>query len=206
MTDTIALIVGLVVGVGIFKTPSLVAANTGGNGLFFLVWLVGGLVSLTGVLCYAELTTTYPHAGGDYYYLSRAFGRKVGFLFAWARMTIIQPGSIAMLAFVFGDYMAQLWPAGQHSPFLVCGSCNRDVNGAEFTGNPERHTNPESTNSRQGAGAIVHRYCWNHVDYPFIATHLFRSASGSGFWPGHDLRSFKLRGLERGGLYFSGDL
>jgi APA family basic amino acid/polyamine antiporter len=118
MTDTIALIVGIVVGVGIFKTPSLIAANTGGNGLFFLVWLLGGVVSLTGVLCYAELATTYPHAGGDYYYLSRAFGRKVGFLFAWARMTIIQPGSIAMLAFVFGDYMSQLWPAGQYTSSL----------------------------------------------------------------------------------------
>ena len=118
VTDTIALIVGIVVGVGIFKTPSLVAAHTGGNGLFFLVWLVGGVVSLTGVLCYAELATTYPHAGGDYYYLSRAFGRKVGFLFAWARMTIIQPGSIAMLAFVFGDYMAQLWPVGEHTSSL----------------------------------------------------------------------------------------
>jgi len=118
VTDTIALIVGIVVGVGIFKTPSLVAAHTGGNGLFFLVWLVGGVVSLTGVLCYAELATTYPHAGGDYYYLSRAFGKKVGFLFAWARMTIIQPGSIAMLAFIFGDYMAQLWPVGQHAPSL----------------------------------------------------------------------------------------
>jgi amino acid transporter len=58
MTDTIALIVGIVVGVGIFKTPSLIAANTGGNGLFFLVWLLGGVVSLTGVLCYAELATT----------------------------------------------------------------------------------------------------------------------------------------------------
>jgi amino acid transporter len=118
MTDTIALIVGIVVGVGIFKTPSLVAAHTGGNGLFFLVWIVGGVVSLTGVLCYAELATTYPHAGGDYYYLSRAFGKKVGFLFAWARMTIIQPGSIAMLAFIFGDYMAQLWPAGQYTSSL----------------------------------------------------------------------------------------
>jgi APA family basic amino acid/polyamine antiporter len=118
VVDAIGLIVGIVIGVGIFKTPSLVAAHTGGNALFLLAWLVGGMVSLTGVLCYAELATTYPHAGGDYYYLSHAFGRKVGFLFAWARMTIIQPGSIAMLAFVFGDYMAQLWPAGQHTPSL----------------------------------------------------------------------------------------
>jgi amino acid transporter len=109
--DGIALIVGVVVGTGIFKTPSLIAANTGDPLAFFLAWFLGGLVSLIGALCYAELAVTYPHSGGDYHYLSRAFGRDVAFLFGWARMTVIQPGSIAMLAFVFGDYLSQLLPS-----------------------------------------------------------------------------------------------
>ncbi len=109
--DVVALIIGVVIGTGIFKTPSLVAANTGDNAIFFLAWLLGGAISLIGALCYAELATTYPHTGGDYHYLARAFGRKVAFLFGWARMTVIQPGSIAMLAFVFGDYCAQLLPS-----------------------------------------------------------------------------------------------
>lgn len=108
--DGIALIIGVVVGTGIFKTPSLVAANTGDDLVFFLAWFLGGAVSLIGALCYAELAVTYPHSGGDYHYLARAFGQDVAFLFGWARMTVIQPGSIAMLAFVFGDYLSQLLP------------------------------------------------------------------------------------------------
>lgn len=108
----IALIVGVVIGTGIFKTPSMIAANTGREDVFFLAWAAGGAISLIGALCYAELATAYPHTGGDYHYLTRAFGRKVGFLFAWCRMTVIQPGSIAMLAFVFGDYLSQILPFG----------------------------------------------------------------------------------------------
>jgi basic amino acid/polyamine antiporter, APA family len=112
ITDAVALIVGGVVGAGIFKAPALVAANADSVGLFLLAWILGGVASLVGVLCYAELATTYRRAGGDYQYLRRAFGRDVAFLFAWARMTVMQTGSIAMLAFVFGDYASQLLPLG----------------------------------------------------------------------------------------------
>jgi amino acid transporter len=115
LTDAIALIVGVVIGIGIFKTPSMIAANTGREDVFFLAWLAGGIVSLAGALCYAELASAYPHTGGDYHYLTRAFGRKVGFLFVWSRMTVIQPGSIAMLAFVFGDYLSQIFPFGYYA-------------------------------------------------------------------------------------------
>ncbi|MGH9902041.1 MAG: APC family permease, partial [Pyrinomonadaceae bacterium] len=113
--DAMALIVGIVVGAGIFKTPSLVAANAGSPRLALLAWALGGAVSLVGALCYAELTTTYPNAGGDYYFLTRAFGRRLSFLFAWARASVIQTGSIAFLAFVFGDYAAQILPLGAYS-------------------------------------------------------------------------------------------
>ncbi len=75
------------------------------------------MISLFGARCYAELATTYPHTGGDYHYLTRAFGKNVSFLFGWSRMTVIQPGSIAMLAFVFGDYLSQLLPS-QYAPSL----------------------------------------------------------------------------------------
>lgn len=120
--DAVALIVGIVVGVGIFKTPSLVAANTGGTTAFLATWAMGGAVSLVGALCYAELATSYPHPGGEYHYLTRAFGRPVGFLFAWARMTVIQTGSIAMLAFVLGDYLSRLFPMGPYSSPLYASS------------------------------------------------------------------------------------
>jgi basic amino acid/polyamine antiporter, APA family len=118
VTDMIALIVGVVIGTGIFKTPSLIAANTGRADVFFLAWLAGGIISLIGALCYAELATAYPHTGGDYHYLMRAFGRNVGFLFVWSRMMVIQPGSIAMLAFVFGDYFSQILPLGPYAHFF----------------------------------------------------------------------------------------
>jgi amino acid transporter len=116
VTDMIALIVGVVIGTGIFKTPSMIAANTGRADVFFLAWLAGGVISFMGALCYAELATAYPHTGGDYHYLTRAFGKNVGFLFVWSRMTVIQPGSIAMLAFVFGDYFSQILPFGPSAP------------------------------------------------------------------------------------------
>ncbi|HSF48051.1 MAG TPA: amino acid permease [Burkholderiales bacterium] len=115
IADAVALIIGIVVGAGIFSAPSLVAANAGSAGAIIAAWVVGGLISLTGAMCYAELATTYPHPGGDYHYLKRAFGDTVGFLFAWVRLTVIPTGSIALLAFVFGDYATQVVRLGELS-------------------------------------------------------------------------------------------
>ena len=112
LREAIAIIVGIVIGAGIFKAPSLVAGFAGSESWMFAAWIVGGLVSLIGALCYAELATAYPSAGGDYHFLNRAYGRGVSFLFAWARLSVITTGSIALLAFVFGDYTAQLAPLG----------------------------------------------------------------------------------------------
>ncbi|MEN9234046.1 MAG: amino acid permease, partial [Gloeomargarita sp. DG02_1_bins_92] len=88
MADGIALLVGIVVGVGIFETPVLVAMNLATVSQVVLAWLLGGLLSLVGGLCFAELGAAYPHAGGVYHYLERTFGRRLAFLFGWARMTI----------------------------------------------------------------------------------------------------------------------
>jgi basic amino acid/polyamine antiporter, APA family len=115
LIDAVALIVGIVVGAGIFRTPSLVAANTSSPGEFVLVWVLGGFVSLIGALCYGELTTTFPHTGGDYHFITRAFGKRLAFLFAWARISVVQTGSIAMLAFIFGDYLSQIYNVGAFS-------------------------------------------------------------------------------------------
>ena len=115
LADAIAIVVGIVIGAGIFETPALVAANSGNRSFVILTWFTGGIVSLIGALCYAELATTYPHVGGNYEYLKRAFGQNLAFLFAWARMTVVQTGSIALLAFVFGDYASQLLPLGAFS-------------------------------------------------------------------------------------------
>jgi amino acid transporter len=110
LREATTLIVGIVVGAGIFKAPALVAGMSASPGAMFLAWALGGAVSLAGALCYAELGTAYAHAGGDYHFLHRAYGRAVAFLFGWARYAVITTGSIALLAFVFGDYLAQVAP------------------------------------------------------------------------------------------------
>jgi basic amino acid/polyamine antiporter, APA family len=115
LTDAIALIVGLVIGAGIFETPALVAAKAESSFAVLQIWVIGGLISVIGALCYAELATAYPHVGGSYEYLRRAFGQSIAILFAWARMTVIQTGSIALLAFVLGDYASQLVRFGSFS-------------------------------------------------------------------------------------------
>ncbi len=115
-----SLIVGTVIGAGIFRTPPLVASNAGSEGQVFLAWGLGGALSLVGALCYAELATAFPDAGGDYHFLSRAFGSRLAFLFAWARLTVIQTGSISLLAFIAGDYAARL-SIGPASPALYAG-------------------------------------------------------------------------------------
>ncbi|MBW4526476.1 MAG: amino acid permease [Phormidium tanganyikae FI6-MK23] len=115
LMDAVALIVGIVIGAGIFETPALVASTTGTNSTVLLAWIIGGGVSLVGALCYAELATTYPHVGGNYHYLQRAYGDSIAFLFAWARMTVVQTGSIALLAYVFGDYASEILPLGAFS-------------------------------------------------------------------------------------------
>ncbi|THC45350.1 APC family permease [Massilia sp. Mn16-1_5] len=110
LRETVALIVGVVIGAGIFKAPAIVAGLSGSAEGMFGMWILGGLVSLAGALCYAELATSCAHPGGDYHFLRRAYGRPVAFLFGWARFSVITTGSIALLAFVFGDYMQQAWP------------------------------------------------------------------------------------------------
>jgi amino acid transporter len=113
--DAIAIIVGIVIGAGIYKAPSVVAGVLGDPGWIIVAWLAGAAFSFVGALCYAELATTFPHAGGDYHFLTRAFGRDISFLYAWARAIIINPGSIALLAFVFGDYLSTIVTLDAHS-------------------------------------------------------------------------------------------
>ncbi len=115
LKDAVALVVGIIVGAGIFKLPALVAANTGDALTMMFAWVLGAVVSILGALCYAELASAHPNAGGEYHFLERAFGGDVARLFAWARMTVIASGSIALFAFVFADYVAQLAPIGPHS-------------------------------------------------------------------------------------------
>jgi len=116
--DGIVLICGMVIGAGIFKAPSIVAGNTSSAAEFMSAWLLGGVVSLCGALVYAELATRHPETGGEYAFLSRGMGRGVAFVFAWSRMTVIQTGAIAAVAFVFGDYASEIFRLGDKSPAI----------------------------------------------------------------------------------------
>ncbi|MEO8445248.1 MAG: APC family permease [Gammaproteobacteria bacterium] len=104
--------VGMVVGAGLFKSPALVAANVGSDAALFGAWLLGGVLALLGATCYAELAAAFPSQGGDYRFLTLAYGRRVGFLFAWARFAVINTGSLALLSFVLGDYLQATLPLG----------------------------------------------------------------------------------------------
>ena len=102
-----ALCVGMVIGAGIFKTSPMVAQSLPEAWQLYLAWALGGGLSFVGALCFAELAAAFPDVGGDYHFLRRAYGARVGFLFAWSRFAVIHTGSMALLGFVFGDYLAQ---------------------------------------------------------------------------------------------------
>ncbi len=129
-----AITVGIVVGAGIFRTPSLVAGAASSEAMVLAAWAAGGVISLIGALCYAELASAYPNAGGDYHFLNRAFGRRLAFLYAWARLSVIQTGSLALLAFVFGDYVSQILSLGPHSSAIYAALVVVVVTGVNWIG------------------------------------------------------------------------
>jgi basic amino acid/polyamine antiporter, APA family len=102
--DAVSLVVGIVVGTAIFRSSPMVFANTSGPLAALGAWTLGGVLSLVGAMCYAELATTYPRSGGDYEYLTRAFGSWAGFLFGWAQLTAVFAANLGAMAFAFGDY------------------------------------------------------------------------------------------------------
>ena len=115
--DTASIIVAIIIGVGIFKTPPDVFRNAGGPWEAMALWLLGGLLVFGGALCFAELASTYPRSGGEYVYLTRAYGPGVGFLFGWAQMAVIRTGgSIAVLAYPFAEYAGRLLDVDAQAP------------------------------------------------------------------------------------------
>ncbi|MFY8116196.1 MAG: amino acid permease, partial [Roseateles sp.] len=93
----VSVCVGMVIGAGIFKTSPMVAGALASDTQLYLAWAFGGLLSLVGALCFAEMAAAFPDAGGDYHFLRRAYGQRLGFLFAWSRFAVIHTGSMALL-------------------------------------------------------------------------------------------------------------
>src|SRR2546428_1118572 len=106
--DGLAMVVGIMVGSGIFRTPGLVAAYLGRPALTFVAWILGGVVALLGALCFAELSTRHPAAGGKYVYVREAFGPRAGFVVGWGEALATYPVAIAAIAVVAGEYAVRL--------------------------------------------------------------------------------------------------
>src|SRR5213078_1341932 len=110
LLDSTMINVGTIIASAIFIVPSTIAAGLGATGPAILVWIVGGLVSLLGALSVAELGAAMPRAGGQYAYLSRAYGPVWGFLYGWASGVVINPASIAAIAVGFATYLGFFVP------------------------------------------------------------------------------------------------
>ncbi len=115
----LAIVVGTVIGSGIFRVPQSMILSVGSVRMVFLVWVVGGALSLAGALTYAELAAAMPGAGGEYVYLTEAYGPLWGFLYAWTQMWVAKSGSIATLATAFFEYTAHFVPQFEQLWFSV---------------------------------------------------------------------------------------
>lgn len=110
--DGLAMVVGIMIGSGIFRTPGLVARQLGRPWLTFVAWLLGGVLAFAGALCFAELATRHPKAGGKYVYAREAFGPRIGFVVGWCEGFAMYPAAIAALGVVTGEFIGRLagWP------------------------------------------------------------------------------------------------
>ena len=120
LRDLVLLVVGAVIGSGIFLVPGTVLTQTDGRvGIALLVWLIAGVLSLLGALTYGELSAADPEAGGIYVYIRNGFGRFPAFLYGWTLLFMISAGSIAALSVAFTSYLNQLVPVGGWTAKLV---------------------------------------------------------------------------------------
>ena len=108
------MVVGIMIGSGIFRTPGLVARQLGRPWLTFVAWLLGGVLAFCGALCFAELATRHPKAGGKYVYAREAFGRRAGFVVGWVEGLAIYTAAIAAIGVAAAEFIARIagWPAG----------------------------------------------------------------------------------------------
>src|SRR5688572_4921839 len=134
LADAVSVIIGIVIGAGIYETAPFILSCVGSPREAMAVWAIGGVLSVIGALCYAELATTYPRVGGDYYFLRRAFGPWAGFLFSWSQLTIIMSGSIGLMAFVFADYTVRLLGLGTHAAGGIAAAAVVVFSGANLIG------------------------------------------------------------------------
>ena len=103
----LSLVVGLIIGSGIFSSPAQVNINAGAPGAALIIWFIAGLLAWTGAASYAELGGAIPLNGGPQVYLSKIYGEWAGFLFTWCAVVVLKPGSAAIIAIIFGEYFVK---------------------------------------------------------------------------------------------------
>ncbi|MFC1493431.1 APC family permease, partial [candidate division KSB1 bacterium] len=122
--DSTMIMMGIVLGSGIFLTTGIMAQIIPSGGLILLAWTAGGLLTLTGALIYAELGTMYPDAGGQYVYQREAYGTQIAFLFGWILFLVYMTGGIAALSVAFGEYFGYFFPSMGMDNLLIDSNIN----------------------------------------------------------------------------------
>lgn len=117
LVESVSIVIGRIIGSGIFRTPGPIMALVSCTSLFGLVWIIGGIVTIFHAVCYAELVAMMPRSGGPYVYLKTAYGPAVAFLRGWAMFFVSETGAIAAVALVFAEYCNEIWKIIFHSPF-----------------------------------------------------------------------------------------
>jgi APA family basic amino acid/polyamine antiporter len=156
--DSIMMMVGIVIGSGIFLTTGIMAQSIPSAVLLLLAWLVGGLLTLAGALTFAELGAAMPQAGGQYVYLREAYGHLTGFLFGWILFLVSMGGSIAALGVGFAEYAGYFFPAMSTQRFIFSAELN--LFGAD-------RTYALSVGQLVAVGVIIFLSAFNYVGVAF---------------------------------------
>src|SRR5437764_5713327 len=117
--DGTMIVVGSMIGSGIFIVASDISQQTGSPGGLLLTWILTGLLTISAALSYGELAALFPHAGGQYVYLREAYSPLWGFLYGWTLFLVIQTGTIAAVAVGFARYLGVLWPAISPNTWII---------------------------------------------------------------------------------------
>src|SRR5215208_1793276 len=117
--DSTMVVVGSMIGSGIFIVSADMARTIGSPGWLLVAWLIAGMLTVVGALSYGELAAMMPRAGGQYVYLREAFSPLWGFLYGWTLFLVIQTGTIAAVAVAFGRFLGVLWPTVSESHYLI---------------------------------------------------------------------------------------
>lgn len=134
LLDGALLVIGSMIGSGIFIVSAGIAQTVGSAGWLIMVWLISGFITLTAALSYGELSGMYPHAGGQYVYLREAFGKLYGFLYGWSFFAVIQTGTIAAVGVAFGKFAGYIFPQLGDENILIGTADSFHISAAQIVG------------------------------------------------------------------------